>query len=190
MPIYTFYKIVCKDENIKDCYVGKTKDFKNRIKNHKSKCNNENSAQYNFKLYQFIRENGNIDNWNIIEIEKDEYDDKEACLRERYWFEELNANLNSEIPSRTQKEWSKQNNKINREKQNEKLQIWRNNLTNEKRKEINERRKEKDKEYRDKIRDKLNEKFVCECGGKYTKTGKSKHLKTKLHQEYLLNEIK
>jgi hypothetical protein len=190
MPLYTFYKIVCKDENIKDCYVGKTTNLNKRIRSHKSKCNNVKSAEYNYKLYQFIRENGNIDNWNIIEIDKGEYDDKDSSIRERYWIEKLNANLNIQKPSRTRKEWSKQNNKNNREIQNEKLQIWRNNLTDEKRKEINEKRKEKDKEYRDKNKEKLNEKFICCCGGKYTKTGKSKHFKTKKHQEYLLNDIK
>ena len=188
MPEFTFYKIVSKDENIKDCYVGKTKNFKNRISKHKNDYYNENRRSYNIKVYQYIRENGGINNFNFIEIEKNEYNDKDSVIRERYWFEELNGNLNKQIPFQSKKEWSKQNNKNNREIQNEKLQIWRNNLTDEKRKEINEKRKEKDKEYRDKNKEKLNEKFICCCGGKYTKTGKSKHFKTKLHQNYLLNE--
>ena len=37
-------------------------------------------------------------------------------------------------------------------------------------------------EYRQKN---TNVKFVCECGGKYTKTNLSKHIKTKKHQKYL-----
>ena len=28
------YKIYCKDENINDCYIGSTKNLKNRIRNH------------------------------------------------------------------------------------------------------------------------------------------------------------
>ena len=185
MPIYTFYKIICKDENIKDCYVGKTTNLNKRWISHKSKCNNENSNGYNFKLYQFIRENGNIDNWNIIEIEKNEYDNKEACLRERYWFEELNANLNIVIPSRTLKEYE-ENRKENKKEYHK--EYYQKNI--EKLKEYNKNRKDYHNEYYQKNIEKLNEKITCECGGKYTKKGKSKHLKTKKHQDYLLNEIK
>ena len=163
MPIYTFYKIVCKDENIKDLYVGKTTDLKKRWYCHKSNCNNKNDRKYNLKLYQFIRENGNINNWNIIEIEKGEYDDKDSAIRERYWIEELNANLNSEIPSRTRKE---------------------------KCKEYRDNHKEYYKEYLKEYRDKNRESILCECGGKYQLFTKLIHLKTKLHQDYLLNEIK
>ena len=32
---------------------------------------------------------------------------------------------------------------------------------------------------------KLNEKFVCDCGGKYTYTNKDKHIKTKRHRAYI-----
>ena len=113
MPVFIFYKIFCKDENIKDLYVGKTIDLKKRWVDHKNNCNNENDKKYNIKLYQFIRENGNINNWNIIEIEKNEYDDKDSAIRERYWIKELNATLNCKIPSRTPKE-NRENNKEKR----------------------------------------------------------------------------
>ena len=116
MPIYIFYKIVCKDENIKDCYVGRTKDLKRRWTEHKNNCNNENRSEYNFKLYQFIRENGNINNWNIIEIEKGEYDDKDSAIKERFFIEELNANLNTRIPLLTRKESQKKYQENNIEK--------------------------------------------------------------------------
>lgn len=108
MPIYIFYKIYCKDENIKDCYVGSTNNLIRRWKDHKSYCNNENNKSYSLKVYQFIRENGGINNFDIIEIEKNECDDKnEAHLKERYWIEKLNANLNSNIPSRKMNEYNK-----------------------------------------------------------------------------------
>ena len=111
MPIFTFYKIVSKNENIKDCYVGKTTNFKRRVWNHKGDCNNENNKHYNYKIYQYIRENGGINNWNFIEIEKGEYDNKESALKERELIEKFNANLNIVIPSRTQKEFKKDYNK-------------------------------------------------------------------------------
>ena len=38
---YTFYEIVCKDENKDFIYIGSTKDFKNRKYQHKNACINE-----------------------------------------------------------------------------------------------------------------------------------------------------
>ena len=50
---------------------------------------------------------------------------------------------------------------------------------------------EKKKQYRidnkDKINEKKKEKFTCECGSKYTKCHKSRHLKTKKHLQYIQN---
>jgi len=162
MPIYIFYKIVCKDENIKDCYVGKTTDLKRRWREHKKNCNNENRSEYNLKLYQFIRENDGWNNWNIIEIDKGEYDDKDSSIRERYWFEELNANLNCKTPSRTRKEFSEEYYEKNKEKINETC-----------------------KEYRDNNKEILNEKVICECGCEITKKNLIRHKKTKKHIIYL-----
>lgn len=57
---YYFYKIVCKDPDIKKCYIGKTKDLKSRIASHKCK-----SVTSDIKLYQMIREHGGWNNWNL-----------------------------------------------------------------------------------------------------------------------------
>lgn len=57
---YYFYKIVCRDENIKKMYIGKTKDLKQRIACHKS-----NSYCSDIKLYQHIRQHGGWDNWSV-----------------------------------------------------------------------------------------------------------------------------
>ena len=171
MPIYSFYKIVCKDENIKDCYVGKTKNLKKRWNNHKSSCYNENSKNYNSKLYQYIRENNGLDNFNIIEIETNEYDDKYSAIRERYLIEEFNANLNFIIPSRTKKEYKKDYYENNKEKRKEYFKEWcekNKEHIKEKRKEYYEnhkdKRKEQGKEYRDKNKEKerIRHKKYCE----------------------------
>jgi hypothetical protein len=60
------YEITCLDENIKEHYIGHTKNFKERIQRHK--CISENSKKYNIKLYKFIRENGGWANWIICPI--------------------------------------------------------------------------------------------------------------------------
>ena len=107
---YVMHKIVCNDLNINDCYVGQTTNFNKRKSNHKYTCNNENSKKYNLKVYQFIRNNGGWDNFNMIEIEKYYCNDKnDAYKRERYWLEQLNATLNTQIPSRPAKEWKLDN---------------------------------------------------------------------------------
>jgi hypothetical protein len=111
------YKIVCKDENITDCYVGHTIDFRQRKRQHKESCNNEKSIHYNNKLYQTIRSNGGLDNWNMIEIEKFPCENIfQAKSQEAYWIETLGASLNSRIPNRTQKEWYQDNKDIVLEK--------------------------------------------------------------------------
>ena len=138
---YIYYKIVSIDENIKDCYVGKTTNFKRRVISHKYNCHNENCREYDYKLYLFIRENGGINNWEFIEIETNEYDEKDSAIRERELIEELNATLNSHIPSRTMKEY--------RENNIEKIK--------EKNKEYNNNNKDKAKEYRENIIDKIIE---------------------------------
>ncbi len=146
MPEYTYYIIVSKDENIKDCYVGKTTNFKKRVQRHKSNCYNENSEGYYCKLYKYIRENGCINNWSFIEIDTNEYDKKDSAIRERELIEELNANLNIVIPSRTRKEYYEKNIEKIKEKRN---------IYNKKYRENN---KEYFKEYLDKNIEKIKEK--------------------------------
>ena len=100
------YRIVCKDPTIKDCYVGSTTDFKSRKSGHKTTCNNNKNKDYNVKVYQFIRENGGWNNWDMVEIEKYNAIDKlDQRKKERYWIETLQSTLNLVLPSRTYKEY-------------------------------------------------------------------------------------
>jgi hypothetical protein len=54
------YKIVCKDPEVKETYVGSTRDLNDRIKKHKNHYKNRN-----YKVYKFIREHGGWDNWEV-----------------------------------------------------------------------------------------------------------------------------
>ena len=93
------YKLCCNALNITDIYVGNTTDFRIRKSSHKSKCNNPNSVEYDFKLYKFIRENGGWDNWSMVLVEKYPCKDSmEARQRTRYWIENLHAQLNTKVP--------------------------------------------------------------------------------------------
>jgi len=100
------YKLVCNDLTVTDLYVGHTTNFTKRKGKHKHACCNENDRDYNFKVYQFIRENGGWENWNMIQIEEHCCNNRrEAEARERYWYEQLKANLNTFYPARTFEEW-------------------------------------------------------------------------------------
>ena len=114
------YIIKCKDPNIKKCYVGSTTNFNKRKVKHKSNCNNKNSRKYKYKLYKFIRENRNFDNF-YFEILQDEIkfnNRKELEKIERFHIDDIgfDLTLNIVIPGRTNKEYSKEYNIINKEK--------------------------------------------------------------------------
>ena len=93
------YKVVCKDLTIKDVYVGNTTDFIRRKSEHKR------PSLSGLKLAVVIKENGGWDNWEMLEIEKFPcLDGNEAKTRLRYWYEELNANINNGRPIATEEE--------------------------------------------------------------------------------------
>ena len=105
------YKICCKDVSITDVYVGSTTNFVNRKRKHKSNCNNENQ-----KVYQFIRDNGGWGNWDMVLIEECNCENKLQLLKkQREHMENLNSTLNSNIPTRTQKEYKEEYRKNNKE---------------------------------------------------------------------------
>ena len=168
------YRIVCKDVSIKECYVGSTTDFKNRNRQHKCTCNTNINRHYKHNVYQFIRNNGGWDNWNMVEVEKYNATDKLSQLkRERYWLEYYNATLNSQIPSRTGAEYTKYyyNEHI------EHIQKYR----EENREHSKEYFKERYIQNKEQINKRNNEKITCECGVIYSKCNLTRHKKTKKH---------
>jgi len=153
------YKIVCKDLNIKDVYVGHTTDFRKRKNNHKASCINEHNKKHNEYKYKFIRDNGGWDNWEMIEIEKFPCNDgNEAKNRERFWYESFHSLINTYCPVRTIQELKN----ANKERSKEYLTLNK-EIIYEKRKEIIE----------------------CDCGITYTRHCKSRHMKTKRHQKFI-----
>ena len=116
------YKICCNDLKVKDVYVGSTTNFKERKHHHKTSCCNEKSKKNHYKVYQFIRANGGWSNFDMILLEQ--YDAKtklELLARERYWYEELKATLNTCVPARTDSEYYVCNKELINEKANEKI---------------------------------------------------------------------
>ena len=101
------YKIVCRDPLVTEKYVGSTTNLRGRRWCHKSHCNNPEVKQYNLFVYQFIRDHGGFENWDVVSIENVVgcLDSPSLHARERYWIEKLHTELNKCIPTRTQKEW-------------------------------------------------------------------------------------
>lgn len=154
------YKIYCKDKNITEVYVGSTDDFHTRCKSHTSRCHNENDAKYNYKVYKFIRANGGMKNFifePIIECEEDTRYEAEV-----HYFKTLNSKLNTVYPRRTKKEYYLDN-----------------------KEQIIKQHKKYIEENIEQIHRQKNVKNECQCGGRYTNSNKSSHLRTKFHKLYL-----
>jgi len=99
------YKLCCKDANITEIYIGSTINKHRRKAHHKSDCNNPNHTKYNLYVYQFIRENGGFDNWDLVILEEYPTENKnELVWKEREWIELLKPSLNSIRPAITTEE--------------------------------------------------------------------------------------
>ncbi len=170
-----FYKIVCRDLAIKDCYVGHTTDFRKRKHSHMKACENSGDTNHDYPVYQFIRANGNWENWDMILIEKHECNDGlEARKKEREFVESLNATLNNRMPSRTSTEWYHEN-------KEHVLELKRERYDQTKTEQL-----EQMKQYRlthlDKIKAQRTSKHVCEiCSRTCSMSNKSSHEKTVVH---------
>ena len=180
------YKIVCKDLNVKDCYVGHTTDMTKRKCGHKHVCNNEKNKDHNLKIYKIIRENGGWDNWTMVLVETFPCKDKhEACRRERELYEELDAKMNTLRPYITQEETKalkQQIDKQYREEHKEKIEQYKKQYREEHQEEIKKYDKQYREEHKEKIEqynEKMKEKIECEfCSKLLQKCSISRHYKT------------
>lgn len=162
------YKLFCNDPNTSHCYVGHTTNFQKRLRDHKANTNFQNSKKYNYKLYKTIRENGNFENWTMEPIEECCCANRrEAIIKEREWYDKLQANLNTQVPNQPKSVTTKKWKDNNPEKIKEYMKTY------------NSKYQEKNYEY-------LNTKHNCDCGGTYTNKNKSTHIKTFKHYEYLV----
>ena len=102
------YIIICNDKNVDNIYVGQTDNLKERQYNHKSTCNNSKAKNHNLDLYKFIRANNGWDNFSILPIEYNHFNNSnEAFERERYYYNLLEADLNLQVPNRSIEEYKK-----------------------------------------------------------------------------------
>ena len=90
--IYFMYRIFNPDYT--ECYIGSTANFNSRRSNHKQRCKN-----HPYKIYEFIRNNGGWDKWNMEPLEIFSCDTKEEKLeREKELIKVHNDVLNTISP--------------------------------------------------------------------------------------------
>jgi len=176
------YKIVCNDLAVTDLYVGSTTFFTRRKTEHKSCCK-DMSKKHKMKIYEIIRNNGDWENWTMVQIEEFPCaNGNEARARERYWYEQLQATLNTQYPNRSQQEKTRANYIKNAERCRE----YTRNYTLLHKEEISAKNKQSYKLNRDKILAKSKEKrYICECGTECKFYARNKHFKTLKHQSFI-----
>jgi len=90
------YSLNCKDTNIKDYYIGCTLHPNKRMNDHRYESTTEWRINYDYKVYKFIRENGNIENWEMKIIEEVEITNrKELTLIESKYINDCKPTLNT-----------------------------------------------------------------------------------------------
>ena len=206
--LYVFYKISCKDETIKDCYIGSTTNFVSRMLNHKRRCINEDNSKHHYKVYETIRANKGWDNWEIIILEKTNITDKtQSRMKEQEFIDlysptlnqidayvspedrkekvriktEKNRRLAKENDLEAFKEKKKIEDKKHYEKHKEKLLEQNKEYHLKNRTEILIKQKAHYNANKERISEKNREKIMCECGKIYTHSNKNRHYKSKFH---------
>ena len=161
---YIFYKIVCLDNSVELCYVGSTANWKERQRQHKNNCNNENGKLYNTKIYKTIREYGGWSNFKMIQLgTREQLNKREAEQIEEEYRINLKASLNTircYITGEQKKELRKEYIENNKEKIKEQRKEYYENNKEEKikyAKNYRENNKEQVKEYRENNKEKMKE---------------------------------
>jgi hypothetical protein len=103
---YIVYSITCKDENVAGIYVGSTKDF--GCRQSKPIYKSKDETKKHMKVYKVINSNGGWDNWEFKCLESLTCKTKEARIREQFFYDKLEADLNSRRPYISLEEKKKQ----------------------------------------------------------------------------------
>ncbi len=181
------YKLICKDVNVKEIYVGSSLNMKQRKKYHK-----EDTKKKNTPVYKFIKENGGFDNWSMIWIKDYPCNSKrELEAEEDKIMRELNAELNTNNAIHNIQKRIDYLEK-NKEKRKKQIQEYTKTHKEDKKKydkEYREKHINKKKEYYENNKEELKKKasiiISCECGCEIRKASLSRHRKSKKHLDLI-----
>lgn len=203
MPDYSkccVYKLCCKDATIESIYIGSTTNITKRKCDHKARCSNPNDKEYNVYKYQFIRDNGGWDNWDLVVIEEFSCNSKmQQHKMERNYIEKLKPTLNKIIPANYQtgdvynkQEYAKERYAANRDKiieqQKEYNEANRDKIIEQNKTHYNNNKDkilEQRKSYYKNNKERLCKPYTCECGRTIQHTVKARHFRSKVHQDYI-----
>jgi len=164
------YKIICNTTGL--VYFGSTTQLlcQRKAKHIDNFIKNGNTTS------KFVLENNN---YEMILVENYPCLNKEELhSRERFYIENNNC-VNKYIPNRNIKEWYNDN-KFTVNNNNKKYYLENKEKILKKQKEYNELNKKK-------ISAKRDITIICECGGKYSDRHKTRHFKSKKHQDFILS---
>lgn len=99
------YKIYSKDKNDKNFYIGSTTNLKRRIQNHIKACNYNQDRP----VYNYIRDNGGINNFIIEPIIRSNLDNEKLRDIEEYFYRTLKPTLNGNHPKRDRQTYRLEN---------------------------------------------------------------------------------
>jgi len=160
------YKLCCKDPTIEEIYVGSTTNFHRRKKQHKESCTNPRSKKYTYPVYTYIRDNGDWENFDMVQVVKVTAKDKrDLHATERKYVEELGATLNKQVPTKTRKQYYDDN-----------------------REKIIDRVKKYYVEHRAQRRVYLDAVVTCECGLTSSRSHLARHKRTKRHLKRMASQ--
>jgi len=198
------YIIKHKTDDTKKVYVGSTNDFKKRISQHRKNCNNEKNKKYNFKLYQYLRENGGFYMYEIIILECYVCNFKnELYYKEDDYIKIYDNNLNSKRAYLTYEEYKKKDNEQHKkyyEEHKEKINEQHKKYYEENKEKVIQKVKKYYEENKEKVIQKVKkyyeenkeiineqrkEKITCECGSIVRKDLIARHRKTLKHIAYI-----
>ncbi|MCP4971935.1 MAG: GIY-YIG nuclease family protein [Arcobacter sp.] len=171
------YIIRHKESN--NSYIGSTTDFNKRILKHKSDCFNVNGNGFQKKLYQFIRDNGGWDNFDMVKI--CDCEKKERKIMEQENIDKIKPTLNDMraygvnkyiVSLQKRRHYNK-----NKDEMNLRSIKWR--------KENRERYRTIKHKCYEKNKHKYHKKILCECGREITIANKPRHLKSNIHHSLL-----
>ena len=155
--------------NTDKIYIGSTtKKLTARLRSHEYDYKKFKNGKYSYvKSYDILEKK----EYKIQLLEKIEYETKTELLkREGYYILKYrDICVNKCVAGRTDKQYRTDNaDKIK--------QYYKDNVE-----KINEVKRQYRKDNRDKIKEQRNEKLECLCGGKYTRSNKTQHNKSKKH---------
>lgn len=178
MPNYQngkIYKIW--DNSYTKCYIGSTvEELSSRMSHHRKDYRKWLLEQKTYVSSFALFDEFGVENCKIELLENYPCSSKAELHAREGHQQRLNECINKRLAGRSQKKYREDNREIIKEKQKERYQNNREKIIQR----VSEYMKNNEEQ-----KQKRKEQYNCECGGSYTYTHRTRHLKTNQHQSWL-----